>query len=101
MTEQAGWRRTTKKAQGSQEHAEWPAGRWVLDCTQLYPIVHLGIFGLFGYFVIGGSPTFLLAWGGGQLPLPVLQWSERTDITYIQTKQNKKGVGWAAGGCYC
>ena len=29
------------------------------------------IFGLFGHFVLGGSPTLF-----GQLPLPILQWSE-------------------------
>ena len=38
-------------------------------------------FGLFGYFVTGGSPTFVLTLGGIQLPLPVLQWSERTERT--------------------
>ena len=30
--------------------------------------------GLFGNFFRGGSPTFVLALGGVQLPLPVLQW---------------------------
>ena len=29
MAEKSGWRRTTKKAQGSQADAEWPAGRWM------------------------------------------------------------------------
>ena len=33
------------------------------------------ILGLFGYFSLDGSPTFVLALGGVQLPLPVLQWS--------------------------
>ena len=39
------------------------------------------ILGLFGYLVTDGSPTSILALGGVQLPLPLLQWSEWTKRT--------------------
>ena len=56
------------------------------------------ILSLFGYFVTGGSPTFVLALGGVQLLLPVLFLMDRKNLNSNKTKTNPRHPpsAWAA-----
>ena len=55
-------------------------------------------FGLFGYFVPGGSPTcFDLGRGPITLPGPAMVRMGRRDLNSDKTKQNR--INWGIGDC--